>query len=40
MTHTPSTPTDVLRDHAEHTYAHELSALAAADTHPRPRNGI
>ncbi|MFN6120861.1 MAG: ATPase, partial [Actinomycetes bacterium] len=27
---------DVVRPHAEHAYAHELVALAAADTRPRP----
>jgi MoxR-like ATPase len=31
----PAVPT-VLRPHAEHTYAHELAALAASDDRPRP----
>ncbi|WP_027482530.1 ATP-binding protein [Deinococcus pimensis] len=29
-------PTNVLRQHAEQAYAHELAALAAHDAHPRP----
>ena len=33
----PSSATpEVLRGHAEHVYAHELTALAGHDTHPRP----
>lgn len=30
------TTSEVLRQHAEQQYAHELAALAEADTHPRP----
>ncbi len=33
---TPAPPASVLRPHAEHQYAHELAALAAADDRPRP----
>ncbi|MGW0118164.1 ATP-binding protein [Streptomyces sp. NPDC003327] len=32
----PQAATDVLRPHAEHAFAHELAALAAADDRPRP----
>ncbi|MYV69315.1 ATPase, partial [Streptomyces sp. SID2131] len=32
----PQTSTEVLRPHAEHAFAAELAALAAADDRPRP----
>ncbi|MEV8568426.1 AAA family ATPase [Streptomyces sp. NPDC051322] len=36
MTASDTTPAEVLRPHAEDAFAHELSALAAADDRPRP----
>ena len=44
ITPTPGTPAPgvgaVLRPHAEQEFAHELAALAAADTHERPPNWL